>query len=53
MTSGLKYQEICPRCFSEKGFSVALKLIDEEVYQCSKDHMHRFKKNKEGFMEKY
>ena len=48
--STVKINKVCPRCFSERGFSVVL--IDEkEKYFCPKDARHQFKANKEGFLE--
>ncbi len=51
MGATAKPKDICPTCFAMYGFSVPLKK-DGEYYQCTKNHMHRFKKDKNGFLVK-
>lgn len=47
----MQYKKICPACYRASGFSVPM-TKEGEVWQCTKDHMHRFKENKDGFLDK-
>ncbi|MBI1973562.1 hypothetical protein HYS54_02000 [Candidatus Micrarchaeota archaeon] len=48
----MKMKDTCPTCFSETGFSVVMS--DEKgIYYCPKNAQHRFKKNNDGFFERF
>ena len=44
----MKLYDICPRCFSERGFSIKLE-NERDVFFCPKDSQHRFKKDDNGY----
>ena len=46
----MKVSPVCPKCFAKFGFSIKLE-ERESVYHCTKDGSHRFKRDKEGFLE--
>lgn len=46
----MKVRPVCPKCFSKFGFSIPLEERDN-VFNCTKDSTHRFKRDKEGFLE--
>jgi ribosomal protein S27AE len=43
---------VCPRCYTDTGFSVVMS-EEKGVYYCPKNGQHRFKESKDGFLEFY
>jgi len=48
----VKINKICPTCFAETGYSIVLEENDRGILTCPRNPQHKFKVNKEGFLEK-